>query len=78
MLGFGRRDVADGPHQAAIVKPVYPFERGELNGLEGTPGSAAVNEFGLVEAIDCFSECIVIGITHAAHGRFDARLGESF
>ena len=32
-LGFGRRDVADGFQQPAIVEPVDPFERGELDGL---------------------------------------------
>jgi hypothetical protein len=33
LLGFGRRDVADGFQQPAIVEPVDPFERGELDGL---------------------------------------------
>ena len=33
LLGFGRRDVADGLQQPAIVEPVDPFERGELDGL---------------------------------------------
>lgn len=33
-LGFGRRDVADGLQQPAIVEAVDPFERGELDGLE--------------------------------------------
>ena len=33
-LGFGRRDVADGLQQPAIVEPVHPFQRRELDGLE--------------------------------------------
>jgi hypothetical protein len=33
-LGFGWRDVADGLQQTTMIEPVYPFERGELNGLE--------------------------------------------
>jgi hypothetical protein len=33
LLGFGRRDVADRFQQPAIVEPVDPFERGELDGL---------------------------------------------
>ena len=33
-FGFGRRDVADGLQQPAVVEPVDPFERGELDGFE--------------------------------------------
>ena len=33
LLGFCRRDVADGFQQPEIVEPVDPFERGELDGL---------------------------------------------
>ena len=54
LLGFGRRDVAKRPHQPAVVEPVDPFERRELNSLEGTPGPATVNQLGLVKTIDGF------------------------
>ena len=33
LLGFGRGDVAYWLQQPAIVEPVDPFERGELDGL---------------------------------------------
>jgi hypothetical protein len=33
-LGFRRRDVADGLQQAAIIEPVDPFQRRELDRLE--------------------------------------------
>lgn len=39
-LGFGRRDVADGFQQPAIVKPIDPFQRSELDRLEGAPRPA--------------------------------------
>ena len=34
-FGFGRRHVADGLEQPAVVEPVDPLERGELDGFEG-------------------------------------------
>jgi hypothetical protein len=35
-----------------VVEPRYPFERGELDCFLGFPGSPAVNQFGLVQAVD--------------------------
>ena len=37
-LSFRRRDVADGLQQPAIVEPVDPLQRRELDGLEGAHG----------------------------------------
>jgi hypothetical protein len=34
LLGLGRRDVADGLQQLAIVEPVDPFQRCELDGVD--------------------------------------------
>ena len=34
LLGLGRRDVADGLHQPAIVDPVDSFQRRKLDGFE--------------------------------------------
>ena len=34
LLGFGRRDVADGREQPPIIKPVHPFEIGLFNGFK--------------------------------------------
>jgi len=34
LFGFGGRDVADGLQQPAIIEPVDPFARRELDGLE--------------------------------------------
>jgi hypothetical protein len=57
-LGFGRRDVADGLQQPAIVEPVDPFERGELDTLERPPWPAAVDDLGLLETVDGLGESI--------------------
>jgi hypothetical protein len=37
LLGFGRRDVANGLQQPAIVEPINPGQRRDLNGLEAWP-----------------------------------------
>ena len=47
LFGFGRRDVAERPHQPAVVEPVHPFEGSEFDSLEGPPWSTSVNELGL-------------------------------
>ena len=51
LLGFGRRDVADRLHEPPVVEPVYPFQRRELDGLEGAPESASVDYLGIAEAV---------------------------
>ena len=58
LLGFGRRDEAEGFQKPAIVEPVHPFERGELDGLEVAPWSTPIDDLGLVEAVDGFGESI--------------------
>ena len=48
LLGFGRRDVSDGLQQSAIVEPVHPFQRSEVDALEGAPWPTAMDDFGFV------------------------------
>jgi len=76
-LGFGRRDVADGLQQPAIIEPVHPLQRRELDSLERPPWPAPVDDLGLVETIDGFGESIVIAVAHAAYRRFDARFRQA-
>jgi len=35
-----------------MVEPVDPFEGGVLHRFEGSPGSTAMDDLGLVEAVD--------------------------
>ena len=65
-FGFCWRNISDGFEQAPAIEPIDPFQRCELDGLEGAPGSAAVDYFGLVKTIDGFGEGIVIGVSGAA------------
>ena len=47
LLGLGRRDVADGLQKPAIVEPVDPFQRRELDGLERPPLPTSMDDLGL-------------------------------
>ena len=49
LLGFGRRDEADGFQKPAIVEPVHPLEGCELDGLEGAPRSASMDDLSLAK-----------------------------
>src|SRR3954470_14407363 len=71
-FGFGWRYGADGLEQPAVVEPVDPLKRGELNRLEGLPPTAAVDHLGLVEAVDRLGERIVIAAVHAPNRGLDA------
>jgi hypothetical protein len=64
-LGFGRRDVADGLQEPAIVEPVHPLEGRELDGLEVPPGPTTMNDLSLVEAIDRLGEGVVVRVADA-------------
>ena len=78
LLGFGRRDVADGLQEPPVVEPIHPFEGGELDRLERSPRSTPLDDFGLVEAIDRLGQRVVVAIADTAHGGLDARLGQAF
>jgi hypothetical protein len=65
---FGWRDVADGLQQPAMVEPVHPFERGELDGFDGPPWSTSMDELRLVKAVDGLGQRIVVAVADAADG----------
>ena len=77
LLGLGRRDVADRLQQPAIVEPVDPFQRRELDGLERPPRPTSMDDLGLVETVDGFGESIVLGISDTADRRLDAGLSQA-
>ena len=49
---LGRRDGADGLQQPVMVEPVAPFESSVFHRFEGSPGFTAVDDLGLVNAVD--------------------------
>src|SRR3954470_23627149 len=76
-LGFGRRQVADGLEQPAVVEPVHPLKRGELHRLKGPPRPASVDHLGLVEAVDRLRERIIKTVADAADRGLDARRSQA-
>ena len=52
LFGLGWSDVADRLKDAAIVKPVDPFEGGIFHGIKRTPWPTPVDHFGLEQAGD--------------------------
>jgi hypothetical protein len=66
LLGLGRRDVADGLQQPAIVEPIDPFQRCELDGVERPPRPTPMDDLGFVETVDGLGQ-----------SRFDAGFGQS-
>ena len=77
LLGFSRRDVADGLEEPSVVEPVDPFEGGELDGLEAAPWSPPMDYLSLVETVDGFGESVVIGISDAADRRFNTSFSQA-
>ena len=61
-----------------MIEPVDPFQRGELDGFEGSPRATAMDDFGLVEAVDRFGQGVVIAVADAADRGFDAGLRQAF
>ena len=47
-LGLGRRDIADGREQAAVVEPVHPFQCRPFHVLQAGPRPLSVDHFSLV------------------------------
>src|SRR3954452_13803018 len=76
-FGFGRGHVADGLEQPAVVEPVHPLKRGELDCLKGPPRPASVDHLGLVEAVDRLRERIVKTVADAADRGLDARRSQA-
>jgi hypothetical protein len=46
-----------------ISKPVDPFGGGQLEFLDGPPGLAGSDQFGLVQAVDGLGQRVVVGLT---------------
>ena len=61
-----------------MVEPVDPFQGFHLDLVDGAPGWSPANDLGLVKAVDCLSQGIVVGVTDASNRGFDARFGKAF
>jgi hypothetical protein len=45
---------------------LHPFQGGELDGFQGSPGTAAADHLGLVEAVDRLGQGVVEAVADAA------------
>ena len=77
LLGFGRRDVADGFEQPAMVEPVHPLKGSVLDCFEVAPRPPPVDHLGLVEAVDRLGQSVVIAVADAADRGLDPGLGQA-
>ena len=62
LFELGRRDVAVGFEEAAVVEPVDPFEGGVFEVVEAAPGAAVADELCFVEPDDRLGESVVVGV----------------
>ena len=59
-----------------MVVTSYPLQGCDPDGLLGFPLCASVNQFCFVQAVDRFSQRIVVTVAPAADGWLDLGLGE--
>jgi hypothetical protein len=76
-LKLRRWDISDRLEKSAVIKPVHPFQRGELDGFNVPPRTASVDQFRLVETDDRLGERVVVGIANATYRRLDPSFGQT-
>ena len=76
-LELGWRHVVERLVDPAFVEPVDVGERRPLDVLDVAPGSLAVNQLGLVEAVEALGERVVVGVSLGPHRRDDGCLVKS-
>jgi hypothetical protein len=51
-------DISDRFQQAAMVKPVDPFEGGVFDSFKAPPWAATMNDFRFEQAVDCLGNAL--------------------
>jgi len=77
-LELGRRDVADGLQEPAVVEPVDPLQGGVLDLVVALPGAVAADQFGLVQADDRLGQRVVVGVAAGADRGDGTGFGQAF
>jgi hypothetical protein len=77
LLCHSWRHVADRLEQTAMAEPVDPFKGGELDRIQRAPWAAPADQLSLEQAMDGFSERVVVAVANATNRGFDARLNEA-
>ena len=68
-MGSSRRSLLNQATHSSVVSST---------GLPGFPRRSAMDQFGLVEPVDCLGQGVVVAVTLAAHRGFDAGLNQAF
>ena len=76
-LSFRWRYIPDAFQQPVLIEPGHPFQRCQFHCFTTFPRCPPVDQFGFVQAVDRFRQCVVIAVTATANGRFNARLSQS-
>ena len=74
-LHLDRWDIAAVLVEAVVIEPADPPGRGVFDLLDGPPGLAWFDQFGLVQAVDALSQGIVIGAADRADRGLDTGFG---
>jgi len=61
------RHVADRLQYPSVIEPVDPLQRRELDGFEGSPGTATMDDLSLVQTVDRLGQSIVVAVADAAN-----------
>jgi hypothetical protein len=69
-------DVSDGFQQAAVFKPIDPFERFLLESCHGFSWTKPVDDLSFVEAVYRFGQGVIVRVTNAANRGLDPREGQ--
>lgn len=72
-LDFDRSRVVEGLMESLVVPPVDPVHGRELDLGDRGPGRSSMDEFGLVEAVDCLRESVVVAVATRADGQVPGR-----
>ena len=54
-----------------MIEPVNPFQGGVFNRIHVSPGTAAMDYFGLVQTIDRLCQSVVVRVTGASDRRLN-------
>ena len=60
-----------------MIEPVHPGQGGLFHGLQAPPGTRFVDHFRFVQAVDGFSQGIVVSITNPSNRCVEPRLIQS-
>jgi hypothetical protein len=70
--------VAAGLEQSSVVEPVDVLEGGDLDLLDGPPGSTRLDELGLEQPNHGLGEGVVVGVADRPDRWVDPGFGEAF